>query len=468
MQPPVSGLTEYELCDIGEGKMALYAQTDEEGVLVRTGVRVPDAVVLPEGTSVIAQNACYGATSESGSFTVNWEELPVWLIQAGAFENSQLGGTVTIDQEGTDIPVQIGDHAFAGCSSMEQFVTKGQILYVGWDSFSDCSSLTHVEFSDLTTWNTDLPAGIFTGCDTLSELVFTDAEPPKMLLYGSLGYEFNYNWTKEEETEQLRIRIPDGAEEAYIKAWRYLFTGASGGITGSEYLDLWYEVQMELMDWETWQVPADETVTAEVKNRLLTEENRLREMFGLDAAAEPAGLYSYTESGGILTLTGVPADLTKTDLSGETMDMPEGWYLDYIGSSAFSDAVSLEEVSVTENMSGIYTDAFDGVQSDGLTLTFEAEKPPALLGMSKDSPFTFGVEDERLRIVVPKGTKEAYMEAWMYPFAGYTDETDMYLDVGMELIESLGDAEPEEVKAEMENRLAPLRERLDTLITEAE
>lgn len=50
--------------------------------------------------------------------------------------------------------------------------------------------------------------------------------------------------------ENLRITVQAGAEDSYVRSWRYGFSGSSGMYSGSAYIDMWNAIQMELMDWD--------------------------------------------------------------------------------------------------------------------------------------------------------------------------------------------------------------------------
>ncbi len=126
-------------------------------------------------------------------------------------------------------------------------------------AFENCSSLRSASFGNMGETST-IFAGMFTGCDELSEITLSDYYAPQTGIYGSMGFQFNYNWTQEEESERLRLNVPEGSEENYIKEWRYLYAGYYDFGDDSAYQNMWTDIQWNNMNWETWEFPADETV----------------------------------------------------------------------------------------------------------------------------------------------------------------------------------------------------------------
>lgn len=88
---------------------------------IRSGLTMADQVELPWTTQEIFSYAMEKTCSESGSFTLNWEELwGLWAFDPGAFANSQLGGDVILQ----DNPFVSSD-VFAGCKNITSAVVPG-------------------------------------------------------------------------------------------------------------------------------------------------------------------------------------------------------------------------------------------------------------------------------------------------------------------------------------------------------
>ena len=73
--------------------------------------------------------------------------------------------------------------------------------------------------------------------------------------------------------------MPDDGQvqRAYLDAWTYRFAGYA------DYESMYAQLEMELIDWDTFEWPTEAQVRKEMAARLLEPENRLRAMMGLPA-----------------------------------------------------------------------------------------------------------------------------------------------------------------------------------------
>lgn len=375
-------------------------------------------------------------------------------VDGGAFYDSGLSGDVSCPDG-----VLVGEDCFFG-SDITGFTSA--VGGIGSDfragAFQHCTSLTRVELGSFAV-NSSLYSYLFDGCEQLRELVLDDFSAPGLITYNESPFRFNSDWTLEEEVENLRITVQAGAEDSYVRSWRYGFSGSSGMYSGSAYIDMWNAIQMELMDWDTWAYPADEVVDAELEARLLTAENRIRTMIGLKPAERPEDLYVYRLNDYILTLVKAPESVTDAFLDAYTIGMPDGWALDYIASGAFADCTGLKSAFVPGTLVGIHSGAFSGDFAGPLTLYFY--NPVPLIPEAEGVPFSFGQADENIMIApLWPGEEESYIEQWKYPFAGYADEASMYSAISSDHM----DWSEEEIRAEMENLLSPQVARLKAML----
>ena len=117
---------------------------------------------------------------------------------------------------------------------------------------------------------------------------------------------------------------------------------------------------------------------------------------------------------------------------------------------------------------GIEQDAFRGVESETLQLTFYDATPPALLLDTEGEPFDFGIDIERLHInSFDADTCIDFIEKWAYPLAGYENYEKMYSAMRQSMMESAEN--PEEITTEavhekMTEILLPIENQLRGVI----
>lgn len=448
--------------------------------VMRTSRVVPEHVLLPETVRIIWDGAMQQSDSLAGGFDVNWSTLDAALdtdwfggdvvIGNKTFAYSGLQGDVVLPRDCT-----ICDNGFAACegiTSLEAPSSYYSAIALGSDILLDCTNLKTVYFGDMAQDN-GLYAGLFTGCDSLTDVYLDGTGVPKLIMEGRFAFQFNFGWDKDYETQYLRIHVPGtpGTEEYanrvmnYAAEWRYAFGGYSGGLDENGYWQMWNDVQMELMDPLTYEMPENAAVDAVVKERLTEYENRVRTMLGAEQVTEPSHFYPYhLVDGTYLWLVGAPSNVETADLSGTGLSLSVDWALDYVSTGAFAQAKALRKVSIPDTLVGIETNAFNGSYSGVLTLEFLGATPPQLMTAGVGIPFSFGTADDGLHIIVPYGAKQTYLDAWQYPLLGYEDENSLFFS----LMFAHEDWSADKISAEMERLTAPVRQRLDSMIEEAE
>ncbi len=431
--PGSRNVVQYTLEDINGGASKVLYASGEDGtpwVALRAEKEVPDEVVLPESTIEIYYCAFADsvAASGSGSFTIaNWTDGNIWSVGSGAFKNSELAGDIIVSSESTGWDLMIGSEAFTGCN-ITSIDVKGILTSLGESVFMGCESLERASFDEMTKSQyirSFFYPGTFTGCNNLTDLTFNCM--PSISVWGTTPFQFNYNWDKQTEAETLNIHLPEGMEEQCVYEWRYAFAGYTGSDYDNAYMQMRDEIRFNNIDWSTWEYPSEETVDAILFNDLLDAENRVRTILNIDIVDEPTDLYQYhVDVDGNITLVAVPSYVEDLTLSYEQMDMPEGWFIDYIAASAFEKCKDLKSVTVPERLLGIESGVFAGVESDKLTLRLEDTEVPELQGASPDEPFTFGIDTDKLSIEVPDGYVSNFISEWAFPLAGYTSLSDMF------------------------------------------
>lgn len=462
---PLSG---YSMEDIGGGAKMLYGVNDkgDPWLAMRSGKTVADKVKLPKTTKEIFNYAMADTSSESGEYQLNFDELDMWSIDARAFYKSGVGGDIVFNKD-----IWLFDESMSECKNITSVEIPGDAIYLGSYVFVRCDKLKTAHIGKLSSVGS-LDSGLFDGCNQLTDITLDSSTAEKLQLNGSSGYQFNYQWTQEEESKNLRIHIPNGSEKNFIKGWRYAFAGCVKRDEDTVYQAMRNKIFDDYL-WDYFEVLTEEQIDAIQKEELLKSENILRNLFGMDEVTEPTELYLYhnEQSTGMLTLVDVPSVTTTLDLGTVDLEMPEGWYLDYIGTGTFQNAKNLAQLTIPDTMSGIENNAFKGVESDKLDLYFEGKTPLKLMipdaedntDSEQARPYEFGVSDEKLRLHVPEGSENDYLKSWSLALVGYDNLDSMQWAVTMELMDNNMDndlPEDSEINEAVAKKLLPIENRL--------
>ena len=457
---PQSGVTSYSMEDIGGGCKMLFGKNADgyPWLGIRSGVNVGAEVTLPSSTSELYSYSMADIRSSEGSYQLNWDDLcTLKYFDEGAFFESDLGGDITLTQEST----YIDNYVFGGCSKITNFAVRGQLTQLGYTVFRDCSSLQSVTLGKADK-GVALSSNIFYGCNSLRNLILEDYSNEYALsMQEGAPFQFNTAWTQEEEWETLHIEIPYDPENFYIKKWRYYMAGyreefdAQDGIILPAYLVMWEGLYQDYL-WKNGEYPTYEQIDAEVEEKLLAAENGIRKMMGKETVDEPTNFYPYRKDGTTLTLVGAPSNIDYAFLYGEMMEFPEGWSLDYIASGAFSKSKHLQSLTFIDNLTGIYPNIFEGVESDEITLRFWTSAVPELIVDKEGVPFIFGVDNAKIKLEINSGMGEEFINGWSYPLAGYSNRATMEEAVKAEMLAANG-SEPtkDELKTEVDKRILP-------------
>ena len=433
---PESGVEYYGVVEIGEIGRMIYGfnSNGEPWLALRSTAELDDYVSLPDSTLELWEYCMSDTHSPSGAYKLDLSNIYFMYIHVGAFQSSDLAGELTLPDIG-----YLGRYVFTGCAGLEA-VNFGSLSMGG-----------------------EINNSMFTGCDNLRRLTFSDYTPPTCAVDVYIPFRFNYHWTTEQEIELLKLEVPEYAVDDYVRAWRYAAAGYAGYGDRTAYQMMWEKIRSDNIDWSGPYYPTDDEVDDMLEEQLLEAENRVRRMLGLDTIDAVDSLYHFRVVDNMyITLVKTSPELTSITLGDTNIGLLDGWALDYIASGAFSRAKNLSNITTYSSLMGIYDGAFSGIESDTLTFSYLASEAPALLGFTEGTPFSFGIDDSRITFVV-WGTKELITDTWLYPMAGYTDRDSMLAAVTAEL----GDgARAADINAVMEERLATARQRIDAMVTD--
>lgn len=460
------GVGGYIVKDYESGGKALYGVTADgtntPWVLLRSGKQVDAVVKIPATVKELYSNSMTStcAATEDGTYTVDWENAKaLWAMGEQVFAHSGLSGKVHICGDITDVGnYYLGNSVFSDCKSLTEVQIDGP-LYMGSNVFEQCDKLQKVSTGFLN----NISNGTFNNCPSLEILEINSATPGTLSLYGE-GFPFEFDW---DPASKLHVKVPEGSELDYVLAWRNAFAGYADLSNQSAYQRMW-DVSYSNLYNENKKAPTDEQVDEAVKTMVLNAENQARAFLQMDPVDEPTAFYPYrVDSEGMITLIGAPSDITEVVLSDNAIGLPTNWFIDYIGTGAFSKSKGLRNVTVPKALVGICHDAFAGVEfgeGEKLTLTFEHETPPELLGRGEDGTFSFGVADEHLAIRVPEGSEDDYLETWVYPLVGCENSAALQRIVGDQLAAEGKEATTEAISAEMARILTPVYNRLRAMM----
>ncbi|MDD7085115.1 MAG: leucine-rich repeat protein, partial [Clostridiales bacterium] len=383
-------------------------------------------------------------SSDEAGYTINWEALTANTpnqanlgMNAYAFAHSDLAGTITLPGN-----VDFDDYVFAYCDKLTSVDFSGTISRLGENLFMEDKALSEVRFGTFASppahGRNELSNRQFSGCDKLQRIEFTSATPPTL---GFLGVGDAYAFTsapEQDEKNKLTLTVPEESKQAYLDAWRYAFAGYEDTTINGIFKPAYQSMRENIK--HTSKNISDEEVDAKIYQTLLSTENRLRGLLGMEKITKLDHLYNWKTTWGddLFILTSAYTDATEITLDAEMLDLPEGWSIDYIGSHAFANAPNLTQVTADANtMLALYSGAFADAENHPITLIFTGNADPNTMGVGlvpagdgKRFDFT-GLE----KVVLPEGTEQIFLDLWLYPTSGYEDYADLYLQTADELYE---------------------------------
>lgn len=452
--------------DIGSTKM-LYA-LDAEGIpniAIRSGKTLTGKITLPKETLELYSQAMFGT---EGAYTLNWDTLPrLQYIDDYVFADTGLEGSVTTGA------ISFGKHAFCACNITDLTCTQG-VSEIDELAFAECKKLTRINLENGFHYDSMLHTDAFYDCEQLKRMEINSSAVPKLTLFNKgIPFTFNSDWTNEEEAAYILFPKKYAQDESivqdFVKKWRYAMLGYMV-IGNSQPYDLLYEdIFLKELPFDIAMEDRYKMADAIIKERLLEIENRIRDILGAAHVAEPSEFYPHRiDRDGYITLVGAPSDIKKTFLGSKALDIPDGWCLDYLGKGAFSNTKNLESVIFDNGFAGIEQDAFRGVESETLQLTFYDATPPALLLDTEGKPFDFGIDIERLHInSFDADAGIDFIRKWVYPLAGYENYEKMYSAMRQSMMESAenpAEITTEAVHEKMTEILLPIENQLRSVI----
>lgn len=440
-------ITHFVMVDVGGGSKALCGANKQEGAwfVARMGKTMPKQVKLPPSIRWFYCGSFSGTvSSDEAGYTINWEALTANTpnqanlgMNAYAFAHSDLAGTITLPGN-----VDFDDYVFAYCDKLTSVDFSGTISRLGENLFMEDKALSEVRFGTFASppahGRNELSNRQFSGCDKLQRIEFTSATPPTL---GFLGVGDAYAFTsapEQDEKNKLTLTVPEESKQAYLDAWRYAFAGYEDTTINGIFKPAYQSMRENIK--HTSKNISDEEVDAKIYQTLLSTENRLRGLLGMEKITKLDHLYNWKTTWGddLFILTSAYTDATEITLDAEMLDLPEGWSIDYIGSHAFANAPNLTQVTADANtMLALYSGAFADAENHPITLIFTGNADPNTMGVGL-VPAGYGKRfdfTDLEKVVLPEGTEQIFLDLWLYPTSGYEDYADLYLQTADELYE---------------------------------
>lgn len=413
-----------------------------------------ETVLLEAPTDV---TGFYGTmTAEDGS------AIEPTSIAAWAFEGcDKLTWAMT-----SEATVGIGEEAFAGCKSLQGlFIGRTEEIGTELRAFANCPSMRFVASRAMKGY-VDIASDDYTmGSDEIPNSSCVMYAPT-----GALGYNQNftsftessgvadYTVVKEDDGSLLLCGDNDSGDPWLILAGAAsynrkvklpattleIYSGSFTGVGGSFTIN-WDELTS--LQWVDWSAFKDSGISGDL---LLGTS---------DAWIMSVGDLAFSGCAGITSVT--------SDAS-----------LFNVGSGAFTDCTALKKVK-TATVNGQYFGAYINAGSfygcSSLNeVEFTMSSPATLTIYGPGSPFVFdgsvSPDDDasRIKLTVPEGSEESYINQWTYLFAGYSDYDECYKTIYNDLLYNGRAAANQagrvptdaEVKAEMSQQLLDAENRL--------
>ena len=319
------------------------------------------SVNIPSSVTSIGE----GAFENCSSLTSVTIPSSVTSIGTGAFSFCSSLTRITIPSSVTSI----GSHAFHGCSSLTSVTIPSSVTSIGSWAFQDCSSLTSVTIPSSVT---SIERAAFRGCSSLTSVTIPSSVT-------SIGWDAFWGCSR-----LTSIHIPSSVTSIE----RFAF-GDCSSLTSV-------------------------TIPSSVTSIGVSAFNGCSNLTSVTIPSSVTSIGAYAFSS-CSSLTGVTIPSSVTSIEQGTFSscssltritIPSS--ITRIESLAFDGCSSLTSVTIPSSVTSIERATFSGCSS--LTrVVFKGNKPPTK-GDDYYYP-VFGGTPSSLKLIVPKGAKEAYREA---------------------------------------------------------
>lgn len=425
----------YILYGMGDG-----ITMDGAWLALASGSSLPSTVSLPTETVEIFSGAFANVTS---SFTLNWNELSnlqyidgddyahsddysYYFRLPGAFEGSAIESV----HLGSSLHCKLFKGAFMNCPYLKSFSSDDTCYTEIADGvFSQCQNLSSVAIG-----RSSIHSAAFADCSSLKEIELLSPTPPGLTLYEGAPFSF-LGGSAEEDADTLRLKVPEGSEDAYIKEWAFFYCGYNT-------YDSFYEAMTSSLKQTLGRTPTEIEVETAMADKLLIAENHLRKMLGMEPVETSSILAISTENGctfvskdGETRLISVSTDSDVIDLAESIPDSLEEVT---IGANAFATCGNLKRVIIPDKVKGIHSGAFNDCPSGMEVVLPDAEAIPELI---ERTGFKFG--SDTIKLIVREPSQNDYLKTWTWQLQGYDYEEQIIWEAYSDVL--WGDASIENI-----------------------
>ena len=430
----------------------------------------------------------YVAADAQGNTTTTLVEAPSDIV---SFDGSFL------DNNGEAIrPDAIGPNAFSLCKNLRWVETAEETKQIGPSAFSGCDSLEGVLFGSRDALNVETYA--LTNCPSMgyvasramhAQFATPDFPNNNCVMYaptGGDGYywhfiEFGDDWGI---SDFKMVDVGDDCRVLYgVGTQGTMYEGLSVAIASGYRMPSCANLPASTKRMYSasfsgittpFEINWDDLTDFEVVDGISYLKNEVDSKYSFNI---PGAFANSAISGDVRI--GVRDDVNTNIGSSAFENCPnivsariDGSWM-YISTAAFSNCANLVSVTVNDyyGYSAIQSSAFSSCENLS-DITFGNSMPVTLDLINTGSPFSFlglsepeVAEEDRLKIHVPEGSEDEYLNEWIYPFIGGWGYDDLAQNVYWDLFMATGIPPTDsQVKVEIASRVLEGENRLRKML----
>ena len=273
------------------------------------------------------------------------------------------------------------------------------------DCFSSCKNLKNIILSDRVT---GIQSGALNGLNEVKITVPDTATAPFALLGSSRISPFSFGCAS------VSLAVPESLRDEFVESWVFPLLGYD------DFDDMYSSVSQDLrIARSDGTVPTDAEILDEMHAQLLSTENKIRGLMGVDAAQDSVILQKEMKDGNEFYIRDGQATLVRAAANSEVIDLessiPNDCLKLKISGGAFSACSGLKKIILpTFSLTELANNAFascDGVE----VVVGDYIFAPQLSGGSEYSPYSFGAA---VKLNVSEEKRQEILQSWTWEIYG--------------------------------------------------